>query len=94
MGIQRDLGMQKVLHSTIFSVEFIGIPSDKMFEKAVRYIHDNKSWERCYILLKIIFPCIIFLNLVDSSHAGMGKYYYYLRITKQCIEKIISDIYY
>ena len=51
-------------------------------------------WERCYLLLKIIFLCLVALHLSDSSHAGMEKVYYYSRIKKQCIERKISDIYY
>ena len=73
MGIHRDLRIQKVLQSTIFSAEFIGIPTNNKFDKAVSYIHDNKSWERCYVLLKILFPCLRFLLLADSDLAGMGK---------------------
>ena len=44
MGIHRDLRMRKVFQSTISSAEFISIPTNNKFIKAVRYIHDNKSW--------------------------------------------------
>ena len=46
MGVHRDLWMRKVLQATISSSEFIGIPTNNKFTKAVRYIHENKSWER------------------------------------------------
>ena len=85
--MHRDLQMQKVLQATISSAEFISIPTNTKFTKAVKYIHDNKSWERCYVLLKIIFPCLIVLRLADSNPEGMEKVYYYSRMTKQCIEK-------
>ena len=55
MGMHRDLRMRKVLQYTISSAEFIGIPSNNKFDKSVKYIHDNKSWEKCYILLKCFF---------------------------------------
>ena len=87
MGIHRDLRMQKVLQDTISSAEFISIPNNNKFTKAISYIHDNKSWERCYVLLKIIFPRLIVFRLVDSNLAGMDKVYYYLSMTKQCTEK-------
>ena len=44
----------------------------------------------CYVLIKILFPCLRVLHLADSNHAGTEKVYYYLRITKQCIEKKID----
>ena len=42
MGIHIYLRRQKVLQSNILSEEFISIPTNKCFDKAVRYIHDNK----------------------------------------------------
>ena len=92
MGVQRDLRMRKFLRTTISSAEFISIPTNTKFIKSVKYIHDNKSWERCYVLLKIISPCLIFIRLADSNHSGMEKNYYYSMMTKQCIEKTKSDL--
>ena len=40
------------------------------------------------------FPCLRVLRLADSNLAGMRNFYYYSRMTKQCIEKTKSDIYY
>ena len=51
------------------------------------YIHDNKPWEMLYVIIRIMFPCIRVLCLVDNNHAGMEKVNYQSRITKQCIEK-------
>ena len=81
----------KVIQANILSKEFISISTNNKFDKAVRYIHDNKSWERCYLLLNIMFPCLRVLLLADSNHSGMEKYYYYSIMTKQCIEKKFYD---
>ena len=86
MGMHIDLRMQKVLQATIYSAEFIDIPTNKKFTKSVRYINDKNSWERFYVLLKIISPCLRVICLVDINLAGMDKVYYYLRMTNQCIE--------
>ena len=48
----------KKFSNIISSAESVSIPTNDKFEKAARYIHDNKSWERYYILLKIMFPCM------------------------------------
>ena len=75
-GMHRELRMRKVLQATILSDEFISIPSSNNYTRAVWYINDNKSWERCYVLLKIIFPCLRVIHLADSYLAGMDKVYY------------------
>ena len=85
MEMHRDLRMQKFLQATISSAVFIIIPNNTKFSIAVRYIHDNKSRERFYALLNILFPCLRVLRLADSNLAGMEKFYYYYIITKQCI---------
>ena len=92
MGMHRDLRMRKVLQATILSAEFLSIPTNTKFTKALKYIHDDKSWERCYVLLKIIFPCLRVFCLADSNLAGMDKFYYCSIMTKQCIEKTKSDL--
>ena len=46
MRIHRDLWMREVFQTTILSAGFISIPTNNKFAKAVRYIRDNKSWER------------------------------------------------
>ena len=40
MGFHRDLQMRKVLQATISSAEFISIPNNTKFTKAVRYIYE------------------------------------------------------
>ena len=86
------LRIRKVLQATILSTVFISIPTNNKFDKVVRYINNNKLRERFYVLLKILFPCLSVICLTDSNNSGMEKFYYYSRITKQCIEKTISDI--
>ena len=58
MGMQRDLWMRKFLRATISSYKFISIPTNTKFSKSVSYIHEHKSFEKCYVFLKILFPCI------------------------------------
>ena len=94
MGMHRDLKMRKVLQSTISSSEFLSIPTITKFTKAVNYIHDDKIWERCCALIKILCPCIRFLHQADSNLVGIDKLYYYSRMTKQCIEKTKLDLNY
>ena len=87
MGMHRNLRIRKLLQATISSAEFISIPTNTKFTKVVRYITDNNSWERCFLFLRVLFPCLRFLSLADSNLSGMEKVWYYLIITKQCIEK-------
>ena len=60
--------------------------------KVVSYIKDKKSWERIYVLLKILFPCLRVLRLADSNKAGMDKIFYYSRMKKIFIIKSSYDI--
>ena len=85
--MHRDLRMGEVLQATISSAEFLSIPTTTKFTKAVKYINDDKSWESCYLLLNILFPCLRVIRLSDSNLAGMENLYYYSRMTEQCIEK-------
>ena len=77
MGVHIDLRMRKVLQVTISSAEFLSIPNTTKFTKAIKYIHADKLWERCYVLLKILFPCLRVVFLEDSNLAGMENVYYY-----------------
>ena len=86
MGMHRDLWMRKVLQATISSYEFLSIPTTTKFNKAVKYINDDKSWERCYVILKILFPWLRVLCLENSNIVGMDKVYYYPRMTKHFID--------
>ena len=67
IGMHRDLRMRKVLQDTISYAEFLSIPTTTKFTKAVKYINDDKSWERCYVLLKILHPCLRVLRLEDIN---------------------------
>ena len=42
MGMYRNLRTRKVLQAPILSTEFISIPNNNKFTKAVRYSHENK----------------------------------------------------
>ena len=92
MVMHRDLRMREVVQATISSAEFLSIPTTTKFTKEVKYIHDDKSWERCYVLLKNLFPWLRVLRLADSNLSGMEKVYYYSRMTKQYIEKKKLDL--
>ena len=92
MRMHRYLRIRKFLQATISSIEFISIPTNNKFTEAVMYIHDNKSWERCYVLLKILFTCLIVLRLEENNRAGIEIFYYYSRMTQKYIEKTIYDI--
>ena len=92
MGMHRDLRIRKFPQATISSADLLSIPTTTKFTKAVKYIHDDKSWESCYVLLKILHPCLRVLRLESINLSVMDKVYYYSRMTKQCIEKTKLDI--
>ena len=77
--MHRDLRMRKVLQYTILSAELISISTNSKFDKAVRYIHDNKSWERCYVILKIHFPC---LGVIHLAYSNLQLWTNYITIRK------------
>ena len=52
---------------------------------------DIKAWERIYVILKIMFPCLWVLHLEDSNKAGMCKVFYYAIMTKIFIIKSSYD---
>ena len=39
----------------IWWLVFLSIPTTTKFNKEVKYIHDDKSWEMCYVQIKILF---------------------------------------
>ena len=82
MRMHRELRMKKVFQDTISSSYFISIPTNNKFAKSLRYIHDNKSWERLYVLLYIIVPCLRVILLTDINHAVIQNVYYYSIMTK------------
>ena len=81
------LRIRKALLTTVSSDEFNTVALNSKLSKIVSYIQYKKAWERIYVLLKIVFPCLRTLRLADSNKAGMDKVLYYSRITKIYIIK-------
>ena len=73
IGIHRYLCTRKALPATFSSAEFNTMSLNPKISKVVLYIQDNKSWDRIYELLKILFPCLRVLRLADISKSGMDK---------------------
>ena len=92
VGMHRDLRVRKALLSTSSSAEFNTTSLNSKLYKVVSYIQYNKAWERIYVLLKIIFPCLWFLHLSDIKISVMYKLLYYARMTKISIIKSSSDL--
>ena len=92
IGMHRDFRMRKSLIATVYSAEFNNMALNSKLSKLVSYIQDKKTWERIYVLLKIIFPCLCTLSLTDSNKAGMDKLFYYYRMTNISIIKSSTDI--
>ena len=76
--------MRKLLLATASSVELNSMIINSNFSKVVSYIQDNKDWERCYVILKIIVLvfCYFFWNIIKNK--GWMK--------KCSIQKSYSDI--
>ena len=92
IGMQRDLRMQKELISTVSSAEFNTMTLNSKLSKVVSYIQVKKAWERIYVILKILFPCLRTLRLADSNKVGMDKVLYYSRMTNISIIKSSTDL--
>ena len=92
IGMHRDLRMRKALLATVSSAEFVTMTLNSKLSKVVSYIQDKQSWERIYVLLKILFPCLRTFRLADSNKAGMDKVFYYSRMTKISIVKSSNDL--
>ena len=91
--IHRDLRMIKALLATVVPAEFNTISLNSNFSRVVSYIQDNKYWERIYVLLKLLYPCLRIIFLVNSKKSVMDKVFYYPRMTNIYIIKSSSDIY-
>ena len=72
IGMHRYLRMRKAIISTFFSAEFNTMSLNSKLSKVVSYIKDNKAWERIYVILKILSPCLRLLCLGDSNKIVMG----------------------
>ena len=90
--MHRDLRMRNALLATFYSAEFSTMTLNSKNSKVVSYIHDKKAWERIYVLVKIIFPCLCTLQLADSNKTGMEKVLYYYRMPKISIIKSSNDL--
>ena len=64
MGTRRDLRMRKVIQANILSAEFVDIPTNNKFDKAVRYIHNNR---KIPILNQMISSHRMIYNIFDSG---------------------------
>ena len=91
IGAHIDLRTRKELLAAVSLDKFNTMALNSKLSKVVSYIQDNKTWDRIYVLLKILFPCLRVLRLADSNKAGMDKILYYARMRK--ISKIKSSYY-
>ena len=92
VGMHRDLRMRKALLATVYSAEFSTMTLNSKISKVVSYIQDRKDWDRIYVLLEIIFPCLCTLRLADRNKARMDKVLYYSRMIKISIIKSSTDL--
>ena len=60
--------------------------------KVVSYIQDNKYWERMYVILKLLSPCLWLLCIDDSKKLLLRKVYYYFKMTNISILKQSSNL--
>ena len=90
--MHRDLRMRKELLATVSPPEFNTMTLKSKLSKVVSYIQDKKAWDRIYVLLKILFPCLCTLRLANSNKVGMYKVFYYSRMTKIPIIKSSTDL--
>ena len=88
MGMHGDLRMRKVLVATILSAEFIFMTLNYNLSQILAYITDDKSWNMCYVYLKILISCLMVLLFEDRNISGMEKLYYYSKLTKNHIHKL------
>ena len=58
VGMHIYLRMIKVLLATVSSAESNTMSLNSKISKVVSYIQYDKAWNRIYLLLKIMFPCI------------------------------------
>ena len=77
IAMHRYLRMRKALLATVSSAGFGTMALNSKLSKVVSYIQDKKSWERIYVILKLIFPCLRTLRLADINKAGTEKVLHY-----------------
>ena len=66
--------IREALLATFSSVVFNTMALNSKPSKVVSYIQCNKAWERIYIILKLLFPCLLVLRLADSNKSGMENF--------------------
>ena len=74
IGMHRDLRMRKSIIATVSSTEFSTMTLNSKLSKVVSYIKDKKSWERIYVLLKIIFLVFIPFDLQTATKQEWTRY--------------------
>ena len=89
MEIHRDLRIRKVYIATILLSEFSCTSLNYNISKVVTYINDIKYWKGCYVLMKLLFPCIRFNSLYDSNIVIIDKVYYYSIIKKYIFRSLV-----
>ena len=92
IGMHRDLRIRKALLATVSSIEFNTMSLNSKISKVVSYTQGKKSWDRIYVILKLLFPCLQVFCLADSNKAGMDKVFHYARMTKISIIKSSPDL--
>ena len=92
IGIHRYISMIKALLATVSSTEFNIMSLNSKLSKVVSYIQDIKSWEKIYVILRLIFPFLRVLRIAYSNKEGMETFLYYSVITNICIIKSSSDL--
>ena len=70
IGMHRYLRTRKSPLATVSYAEFNTMSLKSKLSKLVSYIQDNKSWERIYVIFKLLFPCLQFLCLADSKKSS------------------------
>ena len=73
IGIHRDFRMRKSVLATVSFDEFNTLSMNSKLSKVVSYIQDNKSWERIYVILKRLVPCLRVIRLADNNKAVIDK---------------------
>ena len=74
MRMNRDLRVRKILLVKFSSAEFSSMIINSKFSKVLSYIHNHNAWERCYVLLKILFPCFGFFIWKIVTSKGWKMY--------------------
>ena len=90
--MHRALRMIKALLAKVSSAEFNTMALNSKLAKVLSYIQDNNSWERIYVLLKILVPFLHTILLAYRNKTGIDKVFYHSRMTNISIIKSSSDL--